>query len=762
MHLIDYQSRPLIPLTVTLQTFASIILECFTKVLLAVTALSQELYEQIDHLLIQIQNVLFSHQNPSNLPANFSKLSLFFHDYFNDYLLSAITSHIRLCRKEEILASVPITLRSQLKHETYHSMEHLVSLYHHRYSKLLTHLAIPLQPYTSYEIQQMKKDLARESLCINKSLYPPIIWDLPCTQTTQNPQNLGATEGEELTREEEKKDSWFALQRELQKILIYVFSLEDDRVFFDNNNNNNDHDNNDHHNIGHNESSQTSSSHSIIKDDNSTVISHNNNHNYYNNSATSNNHDNNNNNNNCKQSLCIDDLEFMTDDNHNNNSHRPTLSSTNNNTNNISTKESSSTSSINTLSWHKQLQHTNSTTTTNNNSNNHNHNNSHPPQSLTQSGAVSTGPIVSTSTSTGVVNEQQQHYIRALSNTCLLTATSLSSYYYTRSPSSHSSYTSTSTSSNNNNHHHHHSQLQSQHSCSSFSSMTTNATTTSTHSTHSTHSTSYTLPLPRMFPTSHCTTANSGTESIPGMFRDGPDKDPSLSQHPRQYFPQILSMLQAWILLLSSRTLASGDAFLILNDLYGGEGFTFCLDSTLKYHNQNKSHCNNNNNNNNNNPVSIAMTTNGIKITVTSRYALLCQDSLLQCTPTSYLTPLMCFDCTTTSIVLLSTEIIDQLQPIVLLLLLSSSIDSTDLPNTNNHSNNHNKEKIEEEKSKNSSVKSSNKPSTMIDQALQQQRAEKLFWTLITHPQRIIHRALTIEPLLPSTNNHQNHNNKKR
>eukprot|EP01040_Poterioochromonas_malhamensis_P011145 gene11145-12144_t len=146
-------------------------------------------------------------------------------------------------------------------------------------------------------------------------------------------------------------------------------------------------------------------------------------------------------------------------------------------------------------------------------------------------------------------------------------------------------------------------------------------------------------------------------------------------------YGDLLELLHCHVVLAASRTIAAGDAFIILNDLYGGDGLVFCPSLTPR---SPQTHCD----------ISISVTTSVIKVVLRERYRLLASHLLDRCSAMDEVVPLMCFECTTTTLLLLTSEGQGEVSPY--------------------------------------------------------DKAAKLLNVLITDPDRVCKRAVTIEPYLPS------------
>jgi hypothetical protein len=115
-------------------------------------------------------------------------------------------------------------------------------------------------------------------------------------------------------------------------------------------------------------------------------------------------------------------------------------------------------------------------------------------------------------------------------------------------------------------------------------------------------------------------------------------------------YGDILELLHCHVVLAASRTIAAGDAFIILNDLFGGDGLVFCPTACPR---ESKSpaaslaeNCD----------ISLALTTNGIKVVLKERYRLYVENQLDLCSRIDDVQPLMQFECTTSTIILISPE----------------------------------------------------------------------------------------------------------
>jgi len=194
---------------------------------------------------------------------------------------------------------------------------------------------------------------------------------------------------------------------------------------------------------------------------------------------------------------------------------------------------------------------------------------------------------------------------------------------------------------------------------------------------------------------------------------------------------ELLDALYSYAVLAASRTFAAGDAFLILNDLYGGPGLTLCPTSLPKIRSRAPSAPST--------PLLsaaaravpsypqaqgilalqaqlaqqmdaqlqwqkvqtdslMAITSSGVKVVLKDRYGLFIAAQMEDCTNIDTLQPLMRFECVTTTLLLLSQT------PIGPKFIVTDT------------------------------------------RAEKQEECGRLFQNLISNPEQICHRAVTIEP----------------
>eukprot|EP01031_Cornospumella_fuschlensis_P033699 gene33699-40766_t len=159
-----------------------------------------------------------------------------------------------------------------------------------------------------------------------------------------------------------------------------------------------------------------------------------------------------------------------------------------------------------------------------------------------------------------------------------------------------------------------------------------------------------TMPRPSLRPHSPCPSSSC------------PSPDPSLLSK------DVHRLLLAYTLLAASRTSAGGDAFLILNDLYGGEGLVFCPVSSANttgagIASSTSSFAGLSLNNPGAPDVDVVITTRGVRVAVKERYHLYNQEDMgrggrnstsgrgCQLSSHSHPLPLAKFKCLTTTII---------------------------------------------------------------------------------------------------------------
>ncbi len=120
----------------------------------------------------------------------------------------------------------------------------------------------------------------------------------------------------------------------------------------------------------------------------------------------------------------------------------------------------------------------------------------------------------------------------------------------------------------------------------------------------------------------------------------------------------LLELLVLYVMLGASRTFAAGDAFFILSDLYGGDGLTLCpfssaAASALPAERTISSSFMPSSSGDSSPPIGITVdiTLTGVKIMMSDRYRLFSSDELHRCIDPKSLSPLMHFECTTTTLI---------------------------------------------------------------------------------------------------------------
>lgn len=188
----------------------------------------------------------------------------------------------------------------------------------------------------------------------------------------------------------------------------------------------------------------------------------------------------------------------------------------------------------------------------------------------------------------------------------------------------------------------------------------------------------------------------------------------SLVQPSANTYRDFHRILLAYTLLAASRTYATGDAFMILNDLYGGEGLMFCpfhrwsASSSSGPSTPQRSRSMSTKSQTSESAMTdecdcqVAITTSGVKVKLREHYRLYATAEMNRCTNANQLPPpLACFECTTTTIILLNPSAV------------ASSVGDTGR-----------------------------------EIQLDQLSFSQLFDLLISNPQRMVHRAVSIEPYI--------------
>ena len=174
---------------------------------------------------------------------------------------------------------------------------------------------------------------------------------------------------------------------------------------------------------------------------------------------------------------------------------------------------------------------------------------------------------------------------------------------------------------------------------------------------------------------------------------------------------ELLDTLFSYCILAASSTFAAGDAFLILNDLYGGEGLNLCPFNNDIVNNSSKSNSKLNAAGSSSSlattlataNTTIAITASGVKVTLKDHYNLFVAAEMNACSNIAQLKPLMRFECNTTTLIILNQQ---------------------------------------------SSAAAATATSANTKQTDKHKACGALFQTLISNPEKICHRAITIRPYL--------------
>lgn len=147
-------------------------------------------------------------------------------------------------------------------------------------------------------------------------------------------------------------------------------------------------------------------------------------------------------------------------------------------------------------------------------------------------------------------------------------------------------------------------------------------------------------------------TRNSSADCVNSLIPDIVYSNPTSSKSDEKatiHQKFLLEMLFSHTLLAASRTTAGGDAFLILENLYGGEGLIF---SPRTYRNIGKNNRNHTSTQEENfNGIKIVISLNGINVVMKEQYNLYVKESIEQNMELSL--PLISFECTTETNILL-------------------------------------------------------------------------------------------------------------
>tara|TARA_A100001015_G_scaffold314972_1_gene425705 strand:+ start:166 stop:876 length:711 start_codon:yes stop_codon:yes gene_type:complete len=154
------------PLSSTARHIAPMALRLFISAALHVKGLSDEVVIAInavtDELILNIQSKNGSQSNINELAMNILPIFTWIHTN-KGYL-------IKRCRIVELIETVEPSLRAWLKGEEYTSPHHIMEVYHRKYKDKLHNMALPIQIFDRYDIEQALKDLNREVVNYNNEI----------------------------------------------------------------------------------------------------------------------------------------------------------------------------------------------------------------------------------------------------------------------------------------------------------------------------------------------------------------------------------------------------------------------------------------------------------------------------------------------------------------------------------------------------------------------------------------------------------------
>lgn len=211
--LIEFKCSSFFAHGITVRQFGGEALQALSCHILSVSAVTNSVLESIKIVVARMTNVLSCETANYTIQQCRPTLEEIVLDYFR-WLRQNFDSLVRLCRKEEIITSVDASTRAWLRAETYASPVEILSVYHQKYRKYLTHMSIPLQPYKRKDIEQTKKDLIREKILLNNieyhGGYSVLLNDAHDHSTVAHTQ----------------KELFATVKSELRKVLSYLFEID--------------------------------------------------------------------------------------------------------------------------------------------------------------------------------------------------------------------------------------------------------------------------------------------------------------------------------------------------------------------------------------------------------------------------------------------------------------------------------------------------------------------------------------------------------
>ena len=161
----------LIPFVITMTENCPEALTHMSCNILVVNALADDILETIGIITERVRSLLnkdlslTSTSTREILKAEFSR-------YFT-WLRLHQDGLIKICRNNEIFCCVDKSVKAWLKGEEYESSAQILDRYNQKYRKYLTNMNIPLQAFRIEDVRQAVKDIKRDTIMLNNIRYCP-------------------------------------------------------------------------------------------------------------------------------------------------------------------------------------------------------------------------------------------------------------------------------------------------------------------------------------------------------------------------------------------------------------------------------------------------------------------------------------------------------------------------------------------------------------------------------------------------------------
>ncbi len=170
INLIKFRLSSLVPFILTITEYTPIVLTYLTCHLLGTRAIAEDIKNTIHRVVNSIKGKLGDDILHKSLEDCMSILVHYIDEYFH-WIRENREALEKECQNADIVASVNPSVRAWLKGEEYSSPNEIISSYHQKYRMYLSMISIPLRTFSSQDIEQSMKDIARERIVLNQHEY---------------------------------------------------------------------------------------------------------------------------------------------------------------------------------------------------------------------------------------------------------------------------------------------------------------------------------------------------------------------------------------------------------------------------------------------------------------------------------------------------------------------------------------------------------------------------------------------------------------